>query len=49
MLRANFYGEHYDERGRIGADESPTAEIDSIIYIDMEVNFNLNLRCVKYF
>lgn len=39
MVRANFYGEHYDERGRINDDVSPTAEIDSIIYIDMEFNY----------
>ena len=39
MLRANFYGEHYDERGRIGAESSPTAQIDSIFYIDMEFNY----------
>jgi len=45
MLRANFYGKHYDERGRINpenVDELPTAEIDSIIYIDMEVNYFLS-------
>ena len=39
MLRANFYGEHFDERGRINAEESPTAEIDSIFYIDVEFNY----------
>jgi len=39
MIRANFYGEHYDERGRINDVESPTAEIDSIIYIDLEFNY----------
>lgn len=39
MLRANFYGEHFDERGRINAEESPTAEIDSIFYIDLEFNY----------
>lgn len=39
MLRANFYGEHYDERGRIEAASSPTAQIDSIFYIDMEFNY----------
>lgn len=42
LIRANFYGEHYDERGRIGAAENPTAKIDSIIYIDMEVNYAVN-------
>lgn len=39
MVRANYYGEHYDERGRIGAATSPTAEIDSIFYIDLEFNY----------
>lgn len=39
MLRANFYGEHFDERGRIDDPDSPTAEIDSIIYIDFEFNY----------
>lgn len=39
MLRANYYGSHYDERGRIGAAESPTAEIDPITFIDMEVSY----------
>ena len=39
MLRANYYGSHYDERGRIGAEESPTAEIDPITFIDMEVSY----------
>ena len=47
MLRANYYGEHYDERGTINDPVSPTAEIDGIIYIDMEVSYylseNLNL------
>ncbi|MCF2946821.1 TonB-dependent receptor [Paraglaciecola aquimarina] len=39
MLRANFYGEHYDERGRIGDTTSPTAKINSVYYIDMELNY----------
>lgn len=42
MVRANFYGEHYDERGRINDDVQPTAEIDSIIYVDMELNYQYN-------
>ena len=48
MLRANFYGEHFDERGRIGAAENPSAEIDSTVYLDMEVGYqyNDNLRLV---
>lgn len=39
MVRANYYGEHFDERGRIGDTTSPTAEIDSIFYIDLEFNY----------
>lgn len=44
MVRANYYGAHYDERGRIygadGADAS--ALIDDIIYIDLELNYSVN-------
>lgn len=39
MLRANFYGKHFDERGRINDATDPTAEIDSIIYLDVELNY----------
>ncbi len=55
MVRANFYGSHYDERGRIGADSSPSAEIDSTVYIDAELgyqmtdNFKLALGAVNLF
>jgi len=42
MVRANFYGSHYDERGTIGAAESPSAEIDSIVYFDAELNYQVN-------
>lgn len=44
MLRANFYGEHYDERGRInGVDGGlPSAEIGSTIYIDAEIGYQFN-------
>lgn len=38
MLRANFYGEHYDERGTINGD-SPSALVDSVIFFDMEFNY----------
>ena len=48
MARLNFYGEHYDERGRInGVDgEAPTAQIDSIVYMDIELGYDVsdNLR-----
>jgi len=42
MVRANFYGSHYDERGEIGAAESPSAEIDSIVYVDAELGYQVN-------
>ena len=46
VLRANYYGKHFDERGRIGAAVDPSAEIDSTVYFDMEVGFQAtdNLR-----
>ncbi|MCF6317910.1 MAG: TonB-dependent receptor [Proteobacteria bacterium] len=48
LLRATYYGEHYDERGRIGAETNPSALIDGVMYIDAElgywVNDNLRLR-----
>lgn len=49
MARVNYYGEHYDERGRINADVDPSAEIDDIYYVDVELgwdvteNWNLTL------
>lgn len=48
MGRINFYGEHFDERGRIGAATDPSAEIDSTYYVDLEAGwqFNENLRVV---
>ena len=39
MLRANYYGEHLDERGTLGDDK---ASIDSIIYVDAEVAYQVN-------
>ena len=46
MARLNFYGEHYDERGTIGAATNPSALIDSIIYLDVELGYEVteNLR-----
>ena len=41
MLRANYYGEHYDERGRIGAEVDPSAEIDEIIFVDVELGWDI--------
>lgn len=42
MIRANFYGEHYDERGRIGAATNPSAEIDQTVYVDAELSYQVN-------
>ena len=42
LLRANYYGDHYDERGRIGARENPSAKIDPTIYVDLELGYRLN-------
>ena len=42
MVRANFYGSHYDERGTIGAAENPSAEIGSIVYVDAELSYQVN-------
>lgn len=39
MIRANFYGEHYDERGTIGAATQPSALIDPVLFFDMEFNY----------
>ena len=41
LLRANYYGDHYDERGTIGADTDPTAKINSTVYIDAEFGYQL--------
>jgi iron complex outermembrane receptor protein len=42
MARINYFGEHYDERGTIGADVDPSAKIDPIYYVDLEAGWNLN-------
>ena len=39
MLRANWYGEHYDERGTIDAEVQPTAKIDPVVFFDLELNY----------
>ncbi len=43
MARLNYYGDHYDERGRInGADGAdPSAEVDSIFYVDLELGWDI--------
>jgi iron complex outermembrane receptor protein len=46
MARATYYGEHFDERGTISAAVDPSAEIDSTVYIDLELGYQAtdNLR-----
>ncbi|MCF6288469.1 MAG: TonB-dependent receptor [Proteobacteria bacterium] len=39
LLRATYYGEHYDERGRINADTDPSALIGGVTYLDAEVGY----------
>jgi iron complex outermembrane receptor protein len=41
MGRINFFGEHYDERGRIGAETDPTALIGSTYYVDIEAGWQV--------
>ena len=41
LVRANYTGEHFDERGRIGAETNPSAEIDPVIYFDTEVGYDV--------
>jgi iron complex outermembrane receptor protein len=42
LARANYYGDHYDENGRIGAAVNPSAKVGSIVYMDLEAGWNLN-------
>jgi iron complex outermembrane receptor protein len=39
MARATYYGEHYDERGTIGAATDPSAKIGATVYLDLELGF----------
>jgi len=39
LVRANFYGSHYDERGTIGAATNPSAKISEIVYFDTELGY----------
>jgi len=41
MMRANYYGDSYDERGRInGVDgNAPSALVNALVYVDMELSF----------
>jgi iron complex outermembrane receptor protein len=42
LARATYYGEHWDERGTIGAAVDPSAKIDSTIYVDLEFGYQVN-------
>ncbi len=42
LARANYYGDHYDERGRIGDAVDPSAKISSTTYFDVEAGWQLN-------
>ena len=42
MARVNYYGDHYDERGRIGDAVDPSAKIGSTVYVDLEAGWQLN-------
>lgn len=46
MARATYYGKHYDERGTINDPVAPSAQIDSTVYIDLELGYQAtdNLR-----
>ena len=39
LARANYYGEHFDERGRIGAPTLPSFEIGETLYFDLELGY----------
>ncbi|MEM7353825.1 MAG: TonB-dependent receptor [Acidobacteriota bacterium] len=41
LARVNYYGKHFDERGRIGAAVAPSAEIGETIYVDVELGFDI--------
>ena len=41
LARLNYYGKHYDERGRIGADVAPSFEIGATSYFDVEFNYQI--------
>ncbi len=43
LVRASYYGDHFDERGTInGSAGNRSAEIDSVIYFDAEVGWQVN-------
>ena len=41
MVRANYYGPHYDQRGTIDG-SSPSAKLGSEMFVDLELGYNVN-------
>jgi iron complex outermembrane receptor protein len=41
LVRANWYGSHYDERGRIGDSSDLSAKIGSTVYVDAEIGYQI--------
>lgn len=46
MVRANYYGKHWDERGTINDPVQPSKQLGATIYFDLEVGFQMteNIR-----
>ncbi|MFQ5526472.1 MAG: TonB-dependent receptor plug domain-containing protein [Thermoanaerobaculia bacterium] len=42
LFRVNYYGKHFDERGRIGAASSPSFEVGATSYVDLEVGYDVS-------
>jgi iron complex outermembrane receptor protein len=43
LARFNYYGDHYDENGRINDTvDPPSAKVGSTLYLDLEAGWNLN-------
>ncbi|MYF01872.1 MAG: hypothetical protein F4227_02520 [Gammaproteobacteria bacterium] len=41
IVRSQYYGRHFDERGRIGG-SPPTKELDASIYFDLITKYQIN-------
>ena len=42
LIRANYYGPHYDERGTINASSNPSYRIDDIVFVDIELGWDIS-------
>ena len=55
LARFNYYGSHFDERGRIGAATDPSAKVSQTLFVDAELgyqwtdNFRVALGAVNIF